>query len=322
MDKSGSKQSLKDKFYRDGFLHLESFATREQCSALQQRMHQLIASWDPSKTMAPVFTTAEDQSNAQGSSDYFLDSADRIHFFLEEGVVGEDGKLKAGLDKAKSVNKVGHGMHVVDDVFRKWSFSKKVRDLVCGLGWRNPVVPQSMYMFKQPRIGGEVTSHQDSTFLHTSPRCTCLAIWLALDPARLENACIWVRPGSHREPVRRTWVRNDDYFVNGNKDAPKMIFKYSPEGKECKAMEWEGKIPQGSLYEKGFRPVECNVGDLIVFHGAIDHISLPNKSDKTRDAYLLHLIEGPEEGVTWDQGNWLQYPEGKEFPKLLRYARL
>jgi len=322
MQKFGSQQSLRERFNRDGFLHLKSFATRTQCAEMQQRMHELIASWDPRKTLAPVFSTAEDQSQAQGSSDYFLDSADRIHFFLEEAAVGEDGKLKPEVDKARAVNKVGHGMHVVDEVFKKWSFSKEVRHLVRELGWRNPVLPQSMYMFKQPRIGGEVTSHQDSCFLHTSPRTTCLALWLALDPARLENSCIWVRPGSHIEPVRRTWVRNDDYFINGNKGAQKMMFKYSPEAKGCKAMEWEGKLPEGSLYEKGFRPVECGVGDLIVFHGAIDHLSLGNTSDKTRDAYLLHLVEGPDEGITWDKGNWLQYPSGKEFPKLLSYARL
>jgi len=322
MGKFSSQQSLLQQFNSNGFLHLRSFATRAQCAEMKQQMQELIGSWDPTKTLAPVFTTAEDQSQAQGSSDYFLDSADRIHFFLEEGAVGADGKLKPDMDKARAVNKVGHGIHVVDEVFKKWSFSNEVRDLVRDLGWRNPTVPQSMFMFKQPRIGGEVTSHQDSCFLHTTPRETCLALWLALDPARLENSCIWVRPGSHHEPIRRTWVRNDDFFLHGKEDAQKMMFKSSPEAKGCKALEWEGKLPEGSLYEKGFRPVECDVGDLIVFHGAIDHLSLANTSDKTRDAYLLHLVEGPDEGVTWDKGNWLQYPHGKDFPKLFSYARL
>ena len=31
-------------------------------------------------------------------------------------------------------------------------------------------VPQSMYIFKQAKIGSAVTPHQDSTFLHTSPK--------------------------------------------------------------------------------------------------------------------------------------------------------
>ena len=50
----------------------------------------------------------------------------------------------------------------VDEVFRDYSFSDKVTGLVAALGWKRPVLPQSMYIFKQPLIGGEVTSHQDS----------------------------------------------------------------------------------------------------------------------------------------------------------------
>jgi Phytanoyl-CoA dioxygenase (PhyH) len=56
--------------------------------------------------------------------------------------------------------------------------SDNVRNLVHDLGWIDPVVPQSMYIFKQPSIGGIVHSHQDSTFLYTTPYPTCLGLWL------------------------------------------------------------------------------------------------------------------------------------------------
>ena len=35
------------------------------------------------------------------------------------------------------------------------------------LGLTTPLAVQSMYIFKQPRIGGEVTPHQDGAFLYT-----------------------------------------------------------------------------------------------------------------------------------------------------------
>ena len=107
-----------------------------------------------------------EQTSAQGSSDYFLDSADRIHFFAEKDALDSDGNVKTS-EKLLALNKAGHGLHVCDDVFRACSTSGKVRGLVRSLGWTDPVIPQSMYIFKQPRIGGEVTSHQDSCFLHT-----------------------------------------------------------------------------------------------------------------------------------------------------------
>ena len=81
---------------------------------------------------------------------------------------------------------VGHGLHLHCPAFQKYTNSAPIAHLVQSLGWRHPVVPQSMYIFKQARIGGEVTAHQDSTFLHTTPNQSCLGLWLALPPPLLE----------------------------------------------------------------------------------------------------------------------------------------
>eukprot|EP00747_Dinoflagellata_sp_TGD_P166882 gnl/TRDRNA2_/TRDRNA2_190381_c0_seq1.p1 gnl/TRDRNA2_/TRDRNA2_190381_c0~~gnl/TRDRNA2_/TRDRNA2_190381_c0_seq1.p1 ORF type:complete len:358 (+),score=77.67 gnl/TRDRNA2_/TRDRNA2_190381_c0_seq1:53-1075(+) len=317
-------------FERDGFLHIKGFASLEECEGLKSRMQELISAWDPVAEKVPVFVTDEkEQEKAQGSSDYFLDSADRIHFFLEKDATDEDGNPKADVGKARALNKVGHGLHVADEVFKAYSYSDKVCDLVKELGWQDPVLPQSMYIFKQPVIGGEVTSHQDSTFLHTTPRESCLGLWLALHPATTENGCIWARPGSHTEPVRRLFKRNKAHF-DGDKSAPQMVFQeLDIERKSGASWEWEGKMPSGwepprsgGLHDKGFKPVECEVGDLVVIHGQVDHLSLPNTSSKQRETYQLHLIEGPSKGVTWASSNWLQYPSGKVFPSLLKGAVL
>jgi len=313
-------KGLRVRFEKDGYLHLKGFSSLEECDKMQQRMQDLIAKWDPEETMAPVFTTDGNQQKQQGNSDYFLDSADRIHFFLEKDAAGEDGKLKPEVSKLRSLNKVGHGLHVVDDAFREYSYSSKVVDLVQELGYTDPVLPQSMYIFKQPNIGGEVTSHQDSCFLHTTPRETCLGLWLALDAATLTNGCLWARPGSHKEPVRRLFLRNPQYFEEGDKTAHKMIFEKVDI--ESEAMSWEGKLPPGSeppskgLQDKGFVPLECARGDLVVIHGQIDHLSLANSSDAPRETYQLHLIEGPQAGVSWGHRNWLQYPVSRPFPSL------
>jgi len=315
------KPGLQASFKRDGYLLIQNFASVDECQSLKKRMQELIDTWDPDETLAPVFSTDETQEKNQGRSDYFLDSADRIHFFLEKHAAGEDGRLRPDVTKHRALNKVGHGLHVVDSIFKEYAHSNKVKELVAELGWKDPVLPQSMYIFKQPSIGGEVTSHQDSSFLHTTPRPTCLGLWLALDSATLENGCLWARPGSHLEPIRRVFVRNSKHFHDNDTDAPQMVFE------ECdstgKGWEWEGKMPDGweppsaGLQEKGFAPLECEVGDLVVIHGQIDHLSLPNKNEKPRETFQLHLVEGPAEGITWSKRNWLQYPEGREFPSLV-----
>ena len=56
-------------------------------------------------------------------------------------------------------------------------------------GW-----PQSMLIFKQPYVGGEVVPHQDSSFIATDP-LSCVGIWLALEDAMRSNGCLWALPG-------------------------------------------------------------------------------------------------------------------------------
>ena len=187
------------------------------------------------------------------------------------------------------------------------------------------MLPQSMYIFKQPGIGGEVTSHQDSTFLYTTPRQTCLGLWLALHDATMDNGCLWVRPGSHREPVRRQFARNPAYFEDGDKTEPLMIFRDLVSSEQ--EVDWEGKLPEGSwpppsegLRDAGFVPVECKAGDLVCFPGTLDHLSLPNTSEKPRHTFQLHLIEGPNAGITWSSENWLQVHGTSPFLSLRRQS--
>lgn len=157
--------------------------------------------------IAQVFRTDAKQVEAQGKDDYFMSSADKIRFFLEEGALDATGSLCAGLSKHEALNKAGHALHELHPVFKRYAQSSKLRQLVQTLGWASADLVQSMYIFKQPKIGGVVTSHQDSTFLRTEP-LSCLGLWLALQPASESNGCLWARPGSHKEQLRRHFCRH------------------------------------------------------------------------------------------------------------------
>lgn len=315
-------------FDRFGFLHLRGFAPPAEVQDMKDQMEALMEDWDPAeKTMA--FST--DEHEARGSDDYFLESASRVHFFAEPTALNEDdGSLKeefkeSNSKKLRAINKAGHAMHIIPGAFSDYTCSKNVKSLVSDLGWKDPVVPQSMYICKNPMIGGVVNSHQDSTFLFTEPRQSCLGLWLALDDATLENGCLWVRPKSHKETVRRQFKRNVEHFTQeaidevtnvgvGDLSKPKMIIETFRDD-----TAWEGKLPENSeppcqgLLDAGFVPVECKAGDLLAFPGELDHLSLANFSNKQRHTFQLHLVEGPGEGVSWSKSNWLQYPKGKEF---------
>ena len=76
-------------------------------------------------------------------------------------------------------------------------------------------------------------------------------------------------------------------------------------------------MPEGQTPESlGFVALPVRAGDLVLIHGQVDHLSLPNTSGKSRHTFQLHLVEGEAEGVRWSKSNWLQYPEGRAFHSL------
>ena len=81
-------------------------------------------------------------------------------------------------------------------------------------------------------------------------------------------------------------------------------------------MTWEGKMPEPDPQSAGFAAVPIKKGDLFLIHGQVDHLSLPNTSAKGRQTFQLHLVEGPEAGITWSPENWLQLPAGESFLAL------
>ena len=94
------------------------------------------------------------------------------------------------------------------------------------------------------------------------------------------------------------------------------------------ARQWEGSFPPpglttadpeaaAQLTERGFVPLPVRAGDLLVFAGTLDHLSLPNASPHARHTYQLHIVEGPDAGVSWAEENWLQLADGRHFPRLV-----
>jgi phytanoyl-CoA hydroxylase len=185
----------------------------------KHQMIDLVHQWNP-ETSLDLFGTNNEDNTSRG--DYFSESANKVNFFAEQHAITvlETGQQVLKPDywskskKIDALNTVGHGLHTLpDSAFYTYIVADKVKTLVTQFGWKDLVVPQSMYIFKQAKDGGAVNSHQDSTFLYTKPKQSCLGLWLALDDATLDNGCLWVRPKSHAQPVQRQYKRNPEHFV-------------------------------------------------------------------------------------------------------------
>jgi phytanoyl-CoA hydroxylase len=265
------------RYAEQGFLVIPGFKTAADIAALRERALEIVDAFDPGE-QRPVFTTEEQQRHVD---DYFIDSGDQVRCFFEEEAFDAEGKLR--VEKALAINKIGHAMHDLDPVFSAFSKGEALRGVAAGLGLAKPQVWQSMFIFKQPGIGGEVRWHQDASFFESEP-ITVTTFWFALEDATLQNGCLWTEPGGHKG---RRGVLRERFVREGRKAWMEQI----------DATPWPAADSAEAI------PLEVEAGSLVVFHGLLPHYSAANRSAKSRHAYTLHVTDGASR---YSPRNWLQ----------------
>ena len=254
----------------NGYLIIQDFKTHKECDELINRSKELIEEQDFNNQQS-VFDTV---SQSHNDDNYFLESGDKIRFFFEEKANLDEENVKT--NKQYIVNKIGHALHDLDDKFIAFSKNEQLDQIARAIGFQDPLLLQSMYIFKQPKIGGEVVCHQDSTFLITEPEST-VGFWFALEDANKDNGCLQVASGGHKGPLRKLFKR---------------------ENNQMKMEELSNEpFPETDTF------VEVKKGTLVLLHGRLPHYSCENKSLNSRHAYTIHAIDGKSKYLDY---NWLQ----------------
>lgn len=282
-----------DAYDRDGFVVVADLVPLERCDDLRAAALQIVERFRPTERRT-VFTTSEQEreSNAE-----FLSSGSGVWCFFEPEAFGPDGELRHA--KELSINKIGHAMHDLENTFEAFSYTTELAGVADDIGLVDALALQSMYIFKQPHIGGEVGCHQDATFLSTDPM-TVTGFWFAIEGATVENGCLWAAPGGHRTPLRKVFQR-----VGANDD----------EGTRFVQLD---TTPLPTTPDD-LVPLEVSAGSLVVLHGLLPHRSDVNRSGTSRHASSLHCISAAADYPSW---NWLQRPADMPLRRLDRADRM
>jgi phytanoyl-CoA hydroxylase len=266
-----NKQQI-EQYHQQGYTVLNEVIDSPMLEALKARAAELVEQ-GADESQSHIFTT---ENNNRSGDDFFLDSAELIRCFFEEEAFDKNGKLVQ--DRNLCINKIGHALHEIDPVFERFSHQPLLGQIAADIGMQQPQIRQSMYIFKQPNIGGVVNWHQDASFFYTKPQ-SVVTFWFAIEDASLQNGCLWVEPAGHLGPLRERFNRD-------GQDTTMIALDKTP---------WPT--------EQSGLSVPVKAGSLVVFQGRLPHYSAPNRSAKSRQAYTIHVTDGV---TAYADENWLQ----------------
>ena len=152
----------------------------------------------------------------------------------------------------------------------------------------------NLYIWKPPEIGLGFPWHQDKWYFnHQYKTGTTVATWTAIDDAAIDNGCLYVIPGSHKNEVLEHKVL---------------------EGLQ----QGEFRQADGARDEDGV-PVEVPAGSVIWFNSQVLHKSTDNHSHRFRRANVAHYIDARTEWIRPEAINIKRPPmwiRGKTYPGM------
>jgi phytanoyl-CoA hydroxylase len=156
------------------------------------------------------------------------------------------------------VDTVSIALHLVrhSPVLRAFCTSPLFADLCHDLVGPDVRLYWDQAVYKQPHGAEPVLWHQDNGYTYVEPQAY-LTCWVAITDATLDNGCVWVLPGVHREGT--------------------LAHRATPIGFQC------AEDPEGAV------PVPIRSGSIVVFSSLTPHATGRNVTGDVRKAYIVQF---------------------------------
>lgn len=168
-----------------------------------------------------------------------------------------------------------HYPHKLSSTIHKYLAHPAIVNVLTKVIGPNVKCMQSMLFIKASGKPGQAW-HQDEDFIPTRDR-SLTAGWIALDDAVVDNGCLWVIPGSHRQGV--LWPLH----VQNNSE----LYGCSEES---------GGFPYS---DRDAIPVEVPAGSIVFFNGYLLHKSLPNRTQSSYRRVLVNHYMSAASLLPW-----------------------
>ncbi|KTD62393.1 phytanoyl-CoA dioxygenase family protein [Legionella shakespearei] len=267
-----SNKELLDEFHSHGVITLEDYISEtrvdeilEEIQTVTDKAQQdLINDWNNQKI---CFYSVQKHHKKSPDEDfankpYFLESKDKSHIFYEK------------IANTYQINRIGHALHKETNYPGLGSLiNDKMIQFLKALNYLRPVCHLSVYIPKYGfGLGSKVKPHQENTFAYSEPT-SALVLWIALEDATIENACLWGIPGSNHWPL-------------------KYISKLDSHRKQRTFYQINDvEIPNFETEIERYKPLEVKKGSALIMHGNFVHASPANFSSKSRQSISLQFLE-------------------------------
>ena len=244
------------RYHDEGYLAFLSVLTPQEVKEASEGINQLVRKYAFNEELTEHVGSKYGKEIKNGRGMLFKSRTSDFHFQVEGNYEARPDRLDELADNVRKFQSYDKELPIYDYLSHHHPRLQALMEGVLGKGFR-PYC--SMALCKPANGGAEKPWHQDLAYFSVNRMDGICGMWIALDPATVNNGCMHVIPGGHlRGPRKHEWTKVDCEIATADVN------------------------PADAL------AIELPPGGVLIFHGMMPHETPANNSGMRRRALQFH----------------------------------